>query len=312
MILCPPQPPVNGGLDASIPLACEGLGVSIPPVSGGIKGGKVCIGLQGEILKSIEDLKPGDLVFSHDGKPHKILRTYHRRYKGKIIGIKPECSEEILYLTADHCILTQRRVKQLSNRGQWSAILPEHFTVARSLRNEATFPERKLWHFLCKEQTGVKFRRQHPIGPYIADFYARQAGLVIEVDGKESHKEKDQIAYDHDRDLFMQNLGLTVLRFPAKEIIARPDAVVKRIVEYAKEFILAEDNTKQWRYAKNIKIGDTIFMGTELIPCLINNVDYFETDEEVFDLEVEDIHSFLTSTAAVHNCGSGAALAVAE
>jgi very-short-patch-repair endonuclease len=46
-----------------------------------------------------------------------------------------------------------------------------------------TPPERKLWKVLRGEQLGVKFRRQHPIGPYIADFYSREAQLVVEVDG---------------------------------------------------------------------------------------------------------------------------------
>ncbi len=58
-----------------------------------------------------------------------------------------------------------------------------HWQYAREMRKEATDAEKILWKSLAKDKLGVSFRRQHPIGPFIADFFASSIGLVIEVDG---------------------------------------------------------------------------------------------------------------------------------
>jgi len=65
----------------------------------------------------------------------------------------------------------------------------------QALRSNMTEPEKKLWQILRGEQMGVKFRRQHGIGHYIADFYCPELKLVIEVDG-DSHESADAQAYD--------------------------------------------------------------------------------------------------------------------
>jgi intein/homing endonuclease len=159
---------------------------------------------------------------------------------------------------------------------------------------------------------GVKFRRQHPIGPYIADFYARQAGLVIEVDGDASHSGAEQTAYDRERDAYMKSLGLSVLRIPARDIYNHFESVISLVVEYTREHVLVDNPDQQWAYARNIQVGDFVFMGPGLTPCKVTSVSSFQTDEEVYDIQVDVVHSFLTEVAAVHNCGSGTTLAVAE
>ena len=81
-----------------------------------------------------------------------------------------------------------------------------------------TPPERKLWKVLRGEQLGVKFSRQHPIGPYIADFYSREAQLVVEIDGVAAHSGAEAFEYDRARDTYMESLGLRVMRIPASEV----------------------------------------------------------------------------------------------
>lgn len=71
----------------------------------------------------------------------------------------------------------------------------QHFERARELRREMTPAEHNLWRVLRDKQCGAKFRKQHPIGPYIADFYSWDAGVVVEVDG-ESHFTPEAQAYD--------------------------------------------------------------------------------------------------------------------
>jgi len=84
--------------------------------------------------------------------------------------------------------------------------------------------EWRLWRRLRGKKLGVKFRRQHPIGPYVADFASVEAGLVIEVDGDAHVK-----AYDIHRDLWMQTKGWRVMRIVLMEIGEDLDAVVEAI-----------------------------------------------------------------------------------
>jgi ATP-dependent DNA helicase RecQ len=76
----------------------------------------------------------------------------------------------------------------------------------RELRANPSEAEKLLWSVLrAKSVAGIKFRRQHPIEPYIADFYCAKARLVIEVDG-ESHDAR--VDYDRDRTAYLTTLGL--------------------------------------------------------------------------------------------------------
>jgi very-short-patch-repair endonuclease len=90
---------------------------------------------------------------------------------------------------------------------------------ARELRSNMTDAEVKLWQNLRMRQVaGVKFMRQRPIGNYIVDFYSPETGLVIEVDGGQ-HYEKESEEYDKIRDAFLQDQGLTVLRFTNMDVL---------------------------------------------------------------------------------------------
>ena len=83
---------------------------------------------------------------------------------------------------------------------------------ARSLRREMTDGERLLWQRLRGEQLSVKFRRQHPVGSYVADFACLAPQLIVEIDGSQH---VDQQAYDAKRDAYFKSLGFDVMRFPA-------------------------------------------------------------------------------------------------
>ena len=249
----------------------------------------------------IEQLQTGDWGYAHDGECHRIVRTHKRTYQGEMLGIRHEGSGEPLWTTADHLILSQRRVATL----RWSDVPATHFERARQLRKEASLPERILWQKLRSEQLGVKFRRQHPIGPYIADFYTRDAGLVVEVDGITHQATPETIAYDRKRDHYMQSLGLRVSRFSASEVTRFPWAVAEAIAQACRERVLPDDTSKQWRFADHLQVGDLVFSGVERTAQRIMAIERQTTVEEVYDLEVAAAHSFLTSVCAIHNCGSG-------
>ncbi len=80
------------------------------------------------------------------------------------------------------------------------------------MRRPLTPQEKILWEHLRNRKLGMKFRRQHSIGPYIADFYSRESMLVVEIDGNQ-HKDKNAKIYDSDRTSYFNELGIKVLRF---------------------------------------------------------------------------------------------------
>jgi very-short-patch-repair endonuclease len=87
---------------------------------------------------------------------------------------------------------------------------------ARNLRNHATREENILWYEFLKKQT-PQWNRQKTIGPYIADFYCRKAGLVIELDGSQ-HYDLEHMQYDTKRTEYFHDLNIEVLRFTNTEI----------------------------------------------------------------------------------------------
>jgi len=249
-------------------------------------------------------------VLSHDGKPHRVVRVISRQYKGLMIGIRHDCAERLLWLTADHRVLTELRPRSLGGRADWSAVPPENFKRARAMRRGMTPPERKLWQAIRGESLGVKFRRQHPIGPYIADFYSRDAWLVVEVDGAAAHCSAEASAYDRERDAYMSSLGLRVMRFAASDVSQRLDGVLEALSAVCAQ--RTADEGLDWVQAQALRAGDTVFFGPGLEPARITEVRHERGDEEVYDLEVEHAHSYLTDVCAVHNCGCGTAVVVAH
>lgn len=98
---------------------------------------------------------------------------------------------------------------------------------ARSLRRTDADAEMRLWHALRSRQlTGWKFRRQHPVGPFVADFVYLAAGLVIEVDGAH-HAE--QRAKDDARTRFIESKGFRVMRFVDGQVLNELEAVLEVI-----------------------------------------------------------------------------------
>ncbi len=101
-------------------------------------------------------------------------------------------------------------------------------THSRKLRAAATDAERRLWSILRGRQlNGCKFRRQHPIGPFLADFAAVEVRLIIEADGgQHAASEADQR-----RTIWLKSQGWRVIRFWNNEILTNPEGVARAILE---------------------------------------------------------------------------------
>ena len=107
-------------------------------------------------------------------------------------------------------------------------ISPEMRQRARELRKSSTPAEQKLWQALRNRNLGdYKFRRQHPIGAYIADFFCAEVGLIVEVDGG-GHL--DQMVYDQDRTDWLEGQGYHVIRFWNDDVLNHLDDVTREIL----------------------------------------------------------------------------------
>ncbi len=125
---------------------------------------------------------------------------------------------------------TDLTAKYLANLHQGAK--PSTHGHARELRQRATEAEEKLWTLLRNRKLkGKKFRRQHPIAGYVADFYCHETKLVIELDGN-FHTTQEAKVYDNLRTTMLNEMGITVLRFWNEELINDPSKVLQKISDY--------------------------------------------------------------------------------
>ena len=102
---------------------------------------------------------------------------------------------------------------------------------ARELRGRMSLPERLLWGQLRRKQIGLRFRKQHPAGPYVLDFYCHEAKLCIEVDGQTHDFTAVQ---DEQRDRWLASEGVRTVRIPARDVLENLEGVIQYIVAEAR------------------------------------------------------------------------------
>ncbi|MBC7556544.1 MAG: endonuclease domain-containing protein [Chryseobacterium sp.] len=111
----------------------------------------------------------------------------------------------------------------------WKGATESSFSEAQFLRKNETETEKILWENLRDNQLqGFKFRRQHPISLYIADFYCHKLKLIIEIDGG-YHDSSEQVQKDQERTEILNSNGLEVIRFTDQEIAENIEKVIEQI-----------------------------------------------------------------------------------
>jgi very-short-patch-repair endonuclease len=104
--------------------------------------------------------------------------------------------------------------------------------IARKLRREMTLPEVLLWQAL--KQSEVRFRKQHPCGPFVVDFYCAAAKLAIEVEGivhdMGENPERDEARFE-----WLERQGYSVLRIPAQDVLKDVNGTAEAIVAACRE-----------------------------------------------------------------------------
>ena len=111
---------------------------------------------------------------------------------------------------------------------------PLVFENARKLRNKLTSAEQTFWLRLKEQFPDYKFRRQHPISIYIADFYCHKLKFVIEIDGS-IHNSNEAKLDDEKREKDLENLSLTVIRFTNEQIKNEVEGVIEIVTSTIKK-----------------------------------------------------------------------------
>ena len=110
---------------------------------------------------------------------------------------------------------------------------PNTIAAARRLRRNLSAPEAILWVRLRpRAPDRPTFRRQHPVGPYVLDFYCAKARLAVEIDGR-AHEAGRRPERDERRDAWLRAQGVAVVRIPAIEVLTWPDDVADGILRLA-------------------------------------------------------------------------------
>jgi very-short-patch-repair endonuclease len=100
---------------------------------------------------------------------------------------------------------------------------------ARQLRQKSTDAEKRLWSLLRdRKLRGFKFRRQHPVAPYVLDFYCAELSLAVELDGG-GHLEPEQRLHDQARTAFLGQRGILVKRVTNHEVLVQTEALMDHL-----------------------------------------------------------------------------------
>jgi len=110
---------------------------------------------------------------------------------------------------------------------------PELLDFVKNLRAEQTDAESILWYLLRDRRLlGLKFRRQHPLPPYVLDFYCEELKLAVELDGGQ-HNSDEKSSRDLVRDTFINDHGIEVVRYWNHDVLLRTESVLADLVERA-------------------------------------------------------------------------------
>ena len=118
---------------------------------------------------------------------------------------------------------------------------------ARNLRRNFTDVEMKVWQKLRNRQLGVDFRRQHPVGNFVLDFYAPAVRLAVELDGGQ-HAQTVTLARDESRARWLEERGVTILRFWNSDVVQHVSGVLEVVAAKVAELQLSGMTpTRRWR-----------------------------------------------------------------
>jgi very-short-patch-repair endonuclease len=282
--------------------------------------------------RSIDSIRAGDRVWTHRGRLRHVVGVQRRPHVGRLLGVSLENSESVVWCTPEQRFLVSYSPSPQAERGRGgeegdgthptpnpsplagrgtraeihrtlggsnAALLP----LSRQLRVDATSAEVVLWERLRgRRLLGAKFRRQHPLGAhYIVDFYCAQSRLAVELDGSVHDSPKAGWS-DGIRHRQIQQAGVRVLRFQNEQIFDDLESVLAEIAQCLTAAPQADSGGNDiWVRAEILEAGFQLLLNERGEQTVVAIVDSCFANETVFDLTVEEDHSFVTEAGVAHN-----------
>ncbi len=154
--------------------------------------------------------------------------------EGPLANLKEWTSSPSLLYTVEKGETKTESKGSFSQVPKYKVSSPMQYELAKNMRKDYTEAEGALWEVLRNNNTGEKFRRQHPIDSYIADFICLQKSLIVEVDGG-YHLDAEQKQYDETRSKRLNEIGFEVIRFTNDEVLKNPFAIKEKIKQHIKK-----------------------------------------------------------------------------
>jgi very-short-patch-repair endonuclease len=217
--------------------------------------------------------------------------VHNKHYRGPLVGLKRKGCEQILWLTPSHLVAVP--LPQLPS-------FKAKLETAQLLRRKSTKSEDILWQALRNGGLEHKFRRQHILGPFVADFYCPALRLVIEIDGT-IHETTDQKAYDEFRQRIIEQCEIAFLRVSSRETEKRPAKVIRRIASVVEPRKQQMSYGVRWLAAGNLKSGDRVCCKGNTQYRTIESNEYIEVVEPLYNLTIEADNSYVSSVCTIHS-----------
>ncbi|HEX6187852.1 MAG TPA: endonuclease domain-containing protein, partial [Pyrinomonadaceae bacterium] len=271
--------------------------------------------------KKIEIIQRGEVVWTHRNRLRPVIGVQPHPHVGRIIGIRVQGSTETIWMTPSQRLLSPSPHAERGKGGEDAMRVDPTPTpspqagrgdvqrrlggtrgglwkLGRELKKNSTGAEKLLWNELRGQKLGIKFRRQHSLGNYIADFYAPDALLAIELDGSVHDSDRQKWA-DGIRHRQIGQAGVRILRFRNERVLHDLKAVLDEIRHCISPSPQAErGNTTAGPYFRNagdLKVGDEIILNERGHLCVVESVESTFTNEMVYDLIVGEDQSFITA-----------------
>jgi homoserine kinase len=178
--------------------------------------------------------------------------------------------------------------------------------------------EEILWNYLSSNNWGLKFRRQHPIAIYVADFYCHKLKLIIEIDGS-IHQLEEVKKHDAQREKNLNDLGLDVLRFTNDEVQKKGENVLQKIQEYIDNLSLGLGHQKSPLGVGGITVKSpatvaNIVCGFDILGLCIDNPydEFILSISDKIGVTIENIDEYNLPTDATKNVSGVALLKMLE
>jgi very-short-patch-repair endonuclease len=283
-------PPLTAESSAELCATWPGGAAATP--SGGAGGKARPAATRHAVFVPIEFVRPGDLAVTHWGRFRRVRAVLKRAYQGWMVGLQRRGGAETLWVTPEHPIATPLPPLPRPNTRR---------ETVRRLRAKATPSEQILWQSLRDDRVAHRFRRQHPLGPFVVDFYCPSVRLVVEVDGS-AHDEPDQRAHDRFRQEMIEEYHVVFMRVRSGDVERRPAQVIAAIAAAVERRAQRVCYDVCWVPARDLRVGTEVLYLGRRGSDVISSTLCEETVETVLNLVVEDDNSYLTKTSTVRGC----------